>query len=321
MMNESAYREAEQRLWESVGAAPTERFVTMPRSGARVRVQEVGEGDPVLFIHGGPNSGSTWAPLVEHLDGFRCLIVDRPGTGLSEPTHIGLENLAEVGDTFVADLLDGLGIESAHVVASSFGGYLALRSAVADPGRVRRMVQMACPAFVPGFRVPPFMRLTAVGAVRRVLAKLPPSRRANDAILRQIGHGASLDAGTIPDVFMDWYLALGAHTDTMRNEGEMIGRLGSFRGFDPSLTLPPDFFAAVSAPTLFLWGADDAFGGESVARPIVEWMPDAGLVMIPHSGHLPWIDDPESIARRTAAFLATVPGEAPSRLLDSHEGG
>lgn len=320
-MNEHAYREAERRLWDSVGKAPTERLITMPRLGVTVRVQEVGEGDPVLFIHGGPNSGSTWAPLVEHLDGFRCLMVDRPGTGLSEPAHIGLENLAQVGDTFVADVLEGLGIESTHVVASSFGGYLALRSAVADPARVGRMVQMACPAFVPGFHVPPFMRMTAVSAVRWLLAKLPPSRRANDAILRQIGHAASLDAGTIPDVFMDWYLALGTHTDTMRNEGEMIGRLGSFRGFDPSLTLSPEFFAGVRPPTLFLWGADDTFGGEGVARPIVEWMPDAELVMVPNSGHLPWIDDPAAIARRTAMFLATVPGDAPSRLLDTHGGG
>ena len=132
-MNETKYREAERALWDSVGLTPTERFVMLPRIGVKVRVQEIGEGDPVLFIHGGPNSGSTWAPLVEHFSTHRCLIVDRPGTGLSEPYLITRENLGEFGDVFVGDVLAALGIDSAHVVASSFGGMLALRGQSVRP--------------------------------------------------------------------------------------------------------------------------------------------------------------------------------------------
>ena len=61
MGNESKFRAAEERLWESEGLKPMEHFVRLPRIATRVRIQEVGDGDPVLFIHGGPNSGSTWA--------------------------------------------------------------------------------------------------------------------------------------------------------------------------------------------------------------------------------------------------------------------
>ena len=148
-MNEAKYREAEQHLWTSVGASPQERFVTLPRIGVKVRVQEVGEGAPVLFIHGGPNSGSTWVPLVEHFAGYRCLLVDRPGTGLSDPYTVTRDNLAKYGDAFVGDVLAALEVASAHVVASSFGGMLALRSAAAEPQYFRRMVQMAAPALAP----------------------------------------------------------------------------------------------------------------------------------------------------------------------------
>lgn len=303
-MNEAKYREAEQRLWASVGASPQERFVTLPRIGVKVRVQEMGEGEPVVFIHGGPNSGSTWAPIVEHFAGYRCLIVDRPGTGLSEPYTLTRDNLAEYGDAFVGDVLAALDVDSAHVVASSFGGMLALRSAAAEPQYFRRMVQMAAPALAPGSSTPPFMKAMAFGPVRWLIGKLPSNQKANDIILRQLGHGASLDEGRFSPIFNDWYLALQRYTDTMENDGNMIGRFVSWGGFDPADAIPDQVFAAVTSPTLFLWGAEDGFGREEVARGVVSRMPNAELVMIPRFGHLPWLDDPRWIAKETLAWLS-----------------
>jgi pimeloyl-ACP methyl ester carboxylesterase len=303
-MNEAKYREAEQRLWDSIGVRPREGFVTLPRIGAKVRVQEVGEGEPTLFIHGGPNSGSTWAPLLEHFPGYRCLVVDRPGTGLSEPYTVTRNNLARFGDVFVGDVLAALDIDSAHVVASSFGGMLALRSAAAEPRFVRRMVQMAAPALAPGSATPPFMKGLALAPVRWLIGKLPPNQKANDRILRQLGHGVSIDEGRFSPIFNDWYLAVQRYTDTMENDGNMIGRLVSTRGFDPADAIPDEVFAAVTSPTLFLWGADDGFGDEEVARGVVNRMPNAHLVLIPDFGHLPWLDDPQSIAEQTLDWIS-----------------
>ena len=311
-MNETRYREAENRLWKSVGLQPKERYVALPRIGVQVRVQELGEGEPVLFIHGGPNSGSTWAPLVEHMAGYRCLLVDRPGTGLSDAYPINANNYEAFGDLFVGDVLGGLGIRSAHVVASSFGGMLALRSAAAEPQYLRRMVQMAAPALAPGSATPPFMRVIGVGPIRWLINKLPPNEKANRSILRQIGHGTSLDAGKIPHVFSDWYLALQRYTDTMKSDGDMIGSFVSLRGFDPADAIPDEVLAGVAAPTLFLWGADDGFGGEEVARDVTRRLPNADLVMLPDSGHLPWLDDPESVGRQTLAWLAAADAETAS---------
>jgi 2-hydroxy-6-oxonona-2,4-dienedioate hydrolase len=299
----AAYRDAEATFWSSFGRRPSaEHHVRLPTTGTSVRVQEVGEGPPVLFLHGGPNTGSTWVPLVAHLDGLRCLLVDRPGTGLSAPYPITASNLPRIGASFVPDLLDGLGIGRAHVVASSFGGHLALRSAAAHPDRFLRMVQMAAPALIPGDTIPPFMRLMARPSVRRVMNALPPNERAGRAILRQIGHGASLDAGRIPSAFFAWYVALQRHTDTMRNDGEMIG---SALPRADAIRLTDDLLARVTVPTLFWWGADDTFGGEVVARHLVEVMPDARLTMVPDAGHLPWLDDPAAAAATTTTFLGS----------------
>jgi 2-hydroxy-6-oxonona-2,4-dienedioate hydrolase len=129
---------------------------------------------------------------------------------------------------------------------------------------------------------------------------LPPSERANRSIMRQIGHGKSLDANRIPSAFFDWYLALQRHTDTMRNDGDLIAQVVPQRA---TCTLPDDLLARVEVPTLFLWGADDTFGGEDVARHLVGRLPQAELTMVQDAGHLPWLDDPQAAAAATMSFL------------------
>jgi len=310
-MDAAKFRVAEQVLWERTGLMPTEEIVGLPRLGVKVRVQAVGEGEPVLFIHGGPNSGSTWAPMLPSLlsaagGGFRCLLVDRPGTGLSEPLAVRAENLEAVGAAFVGDVLTALEVEDAHVVASSFGGHLALRSAAAEPGRFRRMVQMACPALSQGERLPSFLKLISFAPTRLLLNVLPPNGRANRSIMRQLGHGKSLDTDRISEGFFDWYLALQRHTDTNRNDGAMIASVMRAR---PQLELSDELLARVAVPTHFLWGEDDTFGDAEVARHYVAQMPHASVSMVAEAGHLPWLDDPEGISSEVVAFLR---GEEPS---------
>jgi 2-hydroxy-6-oxonona-2,4-dienedioate hydrolase len=303
-MEAPRYRVAEQRLWASVGASPDERTITLMRLGVEVRIQELGEGEPVLFIHGGPNSGSTWAGVAAKMTGYRSLLIDRPGTGLSAAARIGPGNLGEVAERFVADVLDGMGLGWAHVVGSSFGGFLALRSAAAAPERFGRMVQMGCPAGAPGIGMPGFMKAMVTPGVGRLIAALPPAERSARMIFGQIGHGRSLDAGYIPQAFFDWYLALQRHTDTMANESQLIRGLASVRaGWHPALSLDEDLLGRVTTPTHFFWGADDPFGGYDVARQLVGSMPAAELAMVPEAGHLPWLDDPTGAAEAIRSFL------------------
>jgi pimeloyl-ACP methyl ester carboxylesterase len=315
VMDNERYRQAERRYWKSVGAEASETFISLSGTGTEVRVQVVGEGDPVLFLHGASNSGSTWAPLVAHLQDFSCLIVDRPGTGFSAAYAVTADDLPRFGARLLPDLLDALEIDRAHVVASSFGGHLALRSAAAAPDRIHRMVQMAAPAAVPEQVLPPFMKALKYSLVRKLVNVLPPSRLANRSIMRQMGHGASLDADRIPVAWFDWYQALGQHTDTMRLEGHMIG--AEILPNLASLTLTEDLLGSVTTPTLFLWGEDDGFGGEDNARLVTGMMPNAELTMMPDSGHLPWLDDPVSTAMHTREFLGVAGPEPDSGLEES----
>jgi pimeloyl-ACP methyl ester carboxylesterase len=302
--HETSYRTAERQLWRSLGVEAREHTVELRRLGTRVRVQEVGDGEPVIFVHGGPSAGTTWAPLVAEMEGVRCIVVDRPGTGLSPALPLTADELGPFADDFVIDLLDSLELERAHVVASSFGGFLALRAAALAPDRFERMVQMACPAGAPGMAVPPFMRAAAIRPLRKLITTLPPNERMALSMLRQIGHGTSVDSGRFTPAFLEWYLSLQRDTATMRNDMRLIGSLVTVTGaVHPELTLSLELLRRVEVPTYFYWGADDPFGGADVAEVIAATMVDARLDMIADAGHLPWLDDPSAAGLAIRHFL------------------
>lgn len=89
MRDPSKFVEVERALWSRYGIAPTERRVRL-RAGNEVRVQEIGTAPPVVFVHGVSVAGTSWLALAAALkDDFRCLLIDRPGCGLSDPVPNG----------------------------------------------------------------------------------------------------------------------------------------------------------------------------------------------------------------------------------------
>ena len=306
---EQRYRAAEEALWRSLGVAPTERRLDLPQLGTSVRLQELGDpaGPPVLFVHGASTCGTSWAGLAARLPAFRCLVLDRPGTGLSEPLQPPIadaDGLVAYADRLVADVLDGLGFERAHLVTTSFGGYFGLRFAMAQPARVGRMVGLGWSAGAPPGRMPMVMRLGSTPPLGTLLARMP----ANDATVRRLWRGIGLkeavDGGRVSDEAVRAYAALLRHTDTMRNEvriGGVFFRRG--RVADPRLVLSADDRSRVRVPMLFLWGDRDPFGGLDIARPFVDEFPDARLEVLPGVGHAPWMDDADGVAGLVGAFL------------------
>lgn len=304
-MNEAAYRAAEQRLWRSIGVAPVEQSVHLERNDVDVRIQEIGAGPAVLFIHGANTSGASWAKLAARIAGFRCLVLDRPGTGLSQPLkrRIDPSSLPEIADTLVVDVLDALDLPSAHLVATSLGGYVALRTAAAWPERVDRMVQFSWPVGAPIKNLPWVLRAMAIPGLGRLAASIPANERSVRILFARMGHDAKLKDGRITQADIDCYLALLRDTDTMRNEiAPARALISPIRGLD-RIRLTDELLSRVSCPTLFLWGAHDLFGGTDTAQELVARIPGAELQLMPEAGHSPWLDDVDHCATAVSDFL------------------
>lgn len=107
-------------------------------------LHDEGEGTPILFLHGVPDSGEMWLPLFEKLKGqFRCLAPDMPGLGRSKAPRdfdLSLENRGR----WVEHLVEAIGLdEPVHLVCHDFGGPSALAWAVQYPERIKSIVPMA----------------------------------------------------------------------------------------------------------------------------------------------------------------------------------
>ncbi len=304
-MNEPSYRAAEGRLWASLDARPSERWLDLPRHETRIRLQEVGDGPPVLFIHGANTSGASWAALASRLPGLRCLVIDRPGTGLSPPLprQIDATSLPAIADTIVTDILDALDLPAASVVASSLGGYIGLRAAAAAPERITRMVQFSWPVGAPTPRIPTMLRLLALPGVGRLVASWPASERSVRTLFKRLGQADALADGRITAADIDAYLSLLRDTDTMRNELAPVRTLVSARRGLSRFDLSDELLGGIRCPTLFIWGGHDPFGDADVARQLVPRIPNATLDLMPDAGHSPWLDDLDHCATAVDAFL------------------
>jgi pimeloyl-ACP methyl ester carboxylesterase len=297
------YRRAERAVWGHYGLEPSEQFIEIESPAVRLRTQEVGSGEPIVFVHGGLWPAVALAPLVRELAGYRCILLDRPGCGLSSPVDWRQHDLRSVVPRLMGGVVDALGLEQTHVIGHSIGGVFALRLAQGHPSRVGRIGILGASPVLAEMPRPGFLRVLA-SPVGAIIARLPQNQDRARSILRQDGHGPSLDAGRIPDVFLDWHVALIRNTDTMRDERAMIRdvviRGGTWR---PGLTFEPAELAAIRQPLLYVIGTADPEGTVDYAKRVVGMLPDAELRVLPDGGHMLWLDDAAYVGNAIRTFL------------------
>ncbi len=118
----------------------------MPRitvNNHALHYNDTGEGDPVVLLHNGFYSSACWDSVREALAvGYRVIDYDRYGYGRSDhfPDDSVDGDVIEHGVDELGSLLDGLGLETVHLVGHCLGGAVALLFAVRNPGRVGRVV-------------------------------------------------------------------------------------------------------------------------------------------------------------------------------------
>ena len=301
------YKAAEDALFRHYGVERVEHVIPIPALGISVRVQTAGKGEPIVFVHGGPNAGSTWAELVSYLREYQCILIDRPGCGLSEVPN-GQNPSREVLTDWILSTLDGVlehfQWEAVNFVGSSFGGYWVLQYALRRPERVRRMIQEGCPAMVEGMAVPDFMKALTRPILRWLIPRLPTSKRYSWKVMKDIGYTYSVEHGKIANVLIEWYVHLMNDTDTMKNESRLINEMLSGSALNSEYMLPDKEIQKLDIPTLWLWGEDDPFGGVDIGKRIHSGMRKYEFVGFKHSGHLPWLDEPQAHANHIARLMA-----------------
>ena len=254
--------------------------------GGSIAWRELGDGPPVVFLHGLGGTRVSWGPQLRGLsDQFRCIAWDMPGYGDSEP----LEPLTYKGiaDRLVG-FLDHLELEHADLVGLSFGGMHALHTAINYPDRVRRMVLAdSSPAFgMDGTTVEDWTR-----------SRLEP-----------------LDRGETPADAADHVIdAITARTLTGEIRSETVDGFAriSPRGFRAAVGCLPhndvrDELGMIQHPSLVVVGELDEETPVSYATTLSNGLWDSQLVVLDGVGHLSPAEDPERFNQLVSRFLRPV---------------
>ena len=260
--------------------------------GAGVYFARAGYGEPVVLLHGLGEAGLIWHPNVGPLaERFSVYVPDLWGHGRS--ADVGAYDFL-TGARFVTGFLDALGIESAHLVGNSLGGYAAASVAIRHPERVRSLVLEDAAGL--GRRLPIFLRLMTLPVVGELMAA--PRRASIRRLMGMVLH----DPGAASPDFLD---ALVAERSRPGNADAMLRVLrcaANLRGMKRGADLSPQL-GAVRAPTLIAWGRQDPVFPVRIAERAAALIPGATLDLYDRCGHWPHYEHADRFNAAVAALV------------------
>ncbi len=264
--------------------------------GVTLAVRMAGDGAPVVFLHEFSGDLRSWAPQFAHFQSrYRCIAFNARGYPPSEvPGEVAHYSQERAADD-VADVLRGFGIDSAHLVGLSMGGFAALHTAIRHPTLVRSLVIAGC-----GYGAKPTESADYGNAMKReadhaeaigMRAYTEEMGGSRYARLLQLKDGQA------------WTTFV-----TELNEHSVAGMATTLRGVlatRPSLWHIQTQIAAIAQPTLLVIGDEDT--------PCIEpnlflkhTLPDSALCIMPRTGHLPNLEEPERFNAIVGRFLSSV---------------
>jgi len=283
------------------------RSRTVTANGLRMHVTEAGAGEPVLLLHGFPQSSREWAPVMTALAGRAHLIApDLRGAGQTDAPSSGYDS-ATVGRDIIA-LLDELGLDRVNVVGHDWGALVGVDLCLAHPERIRRYVAVAVPA--PYFRMTPTLVAGMVKALPHLWFQWVIATPVLGPWLLSYGRQR-----------LAHWLLRGFETRPM-DEADVASYVGALR--DPARAsaasklyrglILPAFMSIIRGsyrgrvlhtPTLVLFGADDALLPKEAMEMRPEDAPHTTVEFVPGGAHFLVDDNPEEVARRVAEFVLT----------------
>ena len=252
---------------------------------------DLGEGPPVLLLHGSGPGVSAWAnwrlPMPYLTEHHRVLAPDLAGFGYSEIPD-GWQFSTQTWLRQTVDFLDALGIEKTSVVGNSFGGSMALALAIHHPERVDRIVLMG-----------------SVGVPFEITDGLD-SVWGYEPDLETMGH-------LIRDVFA--YDSSLASDDLIRMRYEASLRRAAHESFSRMFPAPRQRWVdamahdeadirALPHRTLLVHGRDDKVIPLSTTLTLLDWIEDSQAHIFGRCGHWTQIEHTEAFSRLVVDFLA-----------------
>lgn len=280
-------------------SAARSRFFELA-DGQRGHAVEIGDGPPLVLVHGSGPTALHFLPLLERLTGVSAIAVDRPGFGLSDPSPESGQSYREAAIDTLTAILDSLGLAETSLLGNSTGGTWSVWYALAHPERVRRLVLVGAAPLLPGTRVPAPMLSVATPPADQAPRLPPPSRESVVRSMSVFGEGETIARHLD---LLDAMVAAAADQPSTNRRLAELRSLISPTGWQPALAVTPEDLRKVAPPTLLLWGSQDPLGGADVAALTARAIPHADLELL-EAGHAPWLGHPDRVAAIVSEYLS-----------------
>jgi pimeloyl-ACP methyl ester carboxylesterase len=250
--------------------------------GLELAYERVGEGPPLVFVHGAAEDGRIWQPQLAALaDEFTVVAWDEPGAGRSSDVPADF-TLADYSNCLAA-VIDDLALGPAHVAGLSWGGTLVQELYRNHPRLVATLILVDTYAGWKGSLPEKEVRARVAG-VREMLAA--PATEFDPTL-------PGLFAGDPPAHFVRLLENMAADV-----RPESLARGISLM----TETDQRDLLPRIAVPTLLIWGELDVRSPLSVARQFEQAIPDAKLVLISGAGHATNLERPEQFNAAVREF-------------------
>jgi 2-hydroxy-6-oxonona-2,4-dienedioate hydrolase len=272
----------------------------LPTDQGVLRYHEAGDPDapPLLLLHGSGPGVTGWRNFGENLPlfarHFRCLVLEFPGFGVSDPTD---QHPMAAALPAVDRFLDGLGLDRVDVIGNSMGGVVGTRFAIAQPDRVRRLVTVggmgrAIFSPSPGEGIKLLMEFTEA-----------PSRERLVEWLNSMVYDRSL----VTEELIEQRWAQATEPSTLAAARRMYSRaaLEAMSKAAEASAEPPywSMLHRVRARTLLTWGRDDRVSPLDMALVPMRTIPEVELHVLPNCGHWAMIEQKSAWEAVVLAFL------------------
>jgi pimeloyl-ACP methyl ester carboxylesterase len=257
-------------------------------NGINLYYEEHGSGDPLLLIMGFTVSSIGWHWNVPAFaQDFRTVVFDNRGVGQSDKPDTPYSMGMFADDT--AGLLDGLGINQAHVFGISMGGMIAQEFALRYPQRVKTLI-LGC---------------TNCGGPQAVLAKDPEVVDLLNKIDSVDVQQAALVMTKV--AVTPWFLQKRMDVLLQFNQLSlqhptpkhgMVRQMQAIQGHDTYERLP-----RITVPTLVLTGKEDGLVPPENSVTLAQRIPNADLVILSNASHLFNVELPETTAEVVKGFI------------------
>ncbi len=268
-----------EELAPKYAAAPSQ---FMEINGMKVHYRDEGAGTPIVLIHGTGASLHTWEDWTTDLvKNYRVIRLDLPAYGLT-----GQDPQKRYSSKDYVDLLHAflgeLKVDKFHLAGNSLGGLVSWLYASYHPEKVEQLVLLD-PSGFPFKNTPMVIKMAKTPILNNFIRYITPR---------------SFIEKNIKEVYFDETLIKESTIDRYHDLSQYKGNRQAF--IDRSFVEREDYterLGLIQAPTLILWGENDAWIPVSDAPKFKAAIKNAQMVIMPKTGHVPMEERPkESLA-------------------------